>query len=92
MPAAPNYCQSRGVARTYTLKDGRTVELRNGCVVDQQTRHTLAGSNESVTYLLSKAKLTAEEREWLTEFGLATFQAASGTPMSRNEVARMKQP
>lgn len=77
MPATPSFTQSRREPQTYRLRDGRTVELRNGCLVDSETRHTLAGSNKSTAYLLANAKLTADERAWLTEWGDVTFDAMS---------------
>lgn len=90
MPAAESFTQSIGTPRTYRLKDGRTVELRNGCVVDTVTRYTLAGSGTSKAYLLAHAKLTDDERRWLEEWGDDVFHSASGTPLSRAQVARMK--
>lgn len=90
MPAAPSTIQSHGTARTYILKGGRPVEIRNGCVIDSATRTTLAGANVAADYLLERARLTDDERDWLDYWGRAAFKAAGATPMSRNEIARMK--
>jgi len=90
MPATPSTIQSHGTARQYTLKGGRAVYMSNGCVVDRATNVTLAGSNVAADYLLERAKLTDDEREWLDCWGRAAFKSAGATPMSRNEIARMK--
>lgn len=90
MPTCESTIQSHGTPRTYTLKGGREVEVRNGCVVDAATRTTLAGSREAAAYLLDRARLTDSERDWLETWGSRVFCSAQATPMSRNEIARMK--
>lgn len=98
-PATPAYCHSQGSPQTYTLRDGRTVELRNGCVVDEESRHTLAGSRQATEYLLTFGKLTQEQREHLEEWGVAVCDrmssqesfgmAGSGLRRSNRVVERM---
>jgi hypothetical protein len=73
MPAQPSSIQSFGTPQVYTLKDGRAVEVRNGCVVDTRTRATLAGSREASDYLLAHAVLTPEQREWISYWGARVY-------------------
>lgn len=73
MPCHESPIQSFGAPTTFPLKDGRTIEIRNGCVVDAETRYTLAGSREATAYLLEFADLTPEQREWIEYWGADVF-------------------
>jgi hypothetical protein len=90
MPAIESYLHCAGYAQAYyTLLDGRRVEVRNGCVVDAVSRHTLAGSDEAAEYLLKRARLTAEERHWIETEGRVLFPASASTDMTRGTRTRM---
>lgn len=67
MPSTPSPIQSKNEPDTYRLRDGRTVEMRWGCLVDQVTRHTVAGSEEAYQFLCDHAVLTKNEREHLDD-------------------------
>jgi hypothetical protein len=73
---------------TYTLIDGRVCEVRNGCLVDQATRTTVAGSNESAAKLLADGLLTADQRQWIEEWGSSLFPASSFAAWSISEVLK----
>ncbi len=90
MPVNESTIQSFGTPRSYTLKGGRPVEIRNGCVIDTATNTTLAGSNVAADFLLERANLTEDEREWISYWGRSAFKSAGATPMGRHEIARMK--
>lgn len=91
MPATENLCQSIGCPQTYTLaNDGRRVELRNGCVVDTVTRHTLANSREACQYLLTHCRLSDEQRDWLSYWGSYAMRSSDYTPQRAGDYARSK--
>lgn len=77
MPSAPSFIQTHGIAETYVLDGWLKVELRNGCLVDCETRKTLFGSKETPAVLLGRAKLTTRERAKWQECGDAICDSMS---------------
>lgn len=67
MPCKECHCHSYGIADEYRLQDGRWVEVRNGCVVCQETRATLAGSDQAADFLLMHADLSEAKRREIDE-------------------------
>jgi hypothetical protein len=101
MPARESYVQSIRTPQTYTLRDGRTVEVRNGCLVESKTREVLTGSEQTTAYLLANAKLHPDDRAWLETWGETVCDrmssqdsmrmASGGLPRSNRIVERMKE-
>ena len=67
MPATESYCQSTNIPEAYRLHDGRTVELRWGCLVDAVTRYTVAGSDDAYDFLMVNAVLTSDDLQRLLD-------------------------
>lgn len=89
-PAEPTYTHSYGTPLTYVLHDGRTAEVRNGCLVDAATRETIKGSDEAADYVLRHAKLSPEDRRWIADWGRWVFPFAGRQAMSRAEAMHSK--
>lgn len=77
MPATPSYCQSQGSPQTVTLRTGKSLALRNGCLVDEKTRETITGSRETAAYVLEHCCLTDDERLWWSTWGSAVCDRMS---------------
>lgn len=63
MPTRECLTYSKGTAEEYRLVDGRYVEIRNGCVICQETRYTIAGSDQAADFLLAHGDLSKAARE-----------------------------
>lgn len=90
MPTTECLCQSQGACQTYRLRDGRTVESRNGCLVDAATRHTVAGSDDAAYFLLTNARLSEDERYEIETKWRWVWPTLGRTKMSVGETLKNK--
>ena len=75
--AAECLIQSAGTPETFLLDDGRTYELRCGCLVDAETRCMLADSEKAPAVIVRRGILSSEQLLKWAEFGPAICASAA---------------
>ena len=79
--ARESFLHSVGAPKTYALKTGGHVELRNGAVY--RDNRELAPSSEAEAWLRSNCKLTDDEAYWLA----TTLKNNAVTPAPKTHVS-----
>ncbi len=89
MKAKPAYCHSHNDQRTYQLKRGGTVVLRNGCVA--RGNQILCGSADAVEWLRRNAVLSDDESHWLDVVVKAGHVQGGSRTISVNPAPRLRE-